>query len=172
LTVLPLEDLCAEFGIAPAELLARGLVACEEATVLETVETGADGRSHQLTPAAAASWRQLRAEAATDGETLTIVSAFRSIERQIQIIRRKLAAGQTIDEILCVSAFPGYSEHHTGRAVDVSTPGSKPLELAFGDSSAFRWLESNAERFGFVMSYPEGNALGYQYEPWHWCYQS
>jgi hypothetical protein len=42
------------------------------------------------------------------------VSAFRSVERQAEIVRRKLAAGGRIEEILTVCAPPGFSEHHTG----------------------------------------------------------
>ncbi len=48
---------------------------------------------------------------------------------------------------------------------------AETLEIAFEDTAAFRWLRSNADRFGFRMSYPRGNAGGYQYEPWHWCYR-
>ena len=61
--------------------------------------------------------------------------------------------------------------HHTGRAVDIATPGVPPLTEAFERSDAFRWLEKNATNHGFSMSYPRGNALGYVYEPWHWCRQ-
>ena len=35
---------------------------------------------------------------------------------------------------------------------------------------AFRWLTANAARYGFTMTYRQGNAEGYLYEPWHWCY--
>ena len=166
---MSIDALCAEFGISAAALTARGLKAYPEAFELEVAEVGADGREHLLTPAAAGAWRELKAAAEKSAENLFIVSAYRSVERQIEIIRRKLTAGQAIEDILCVSAFPGYSEHHTGRAVDLSTPGAKLLETEFETTSAFRWLVANAKTFGFVMSYPEGNSLGYQYEPWHWC---
>ncbi|MEM1310980.1 MAG: D-alanyl-D-alanine carboxypeptidase family protein, partial [Cyanobacteria bacterium P01_H01_bin.153] len=32
------------------------------------------------------------------------------------------------------------------------------------------WLETNAARYSFELSFPEGNAQGVQYEPWHWRY--
>ena len=114
----------------------------------------------------------MRAAALEDGIELQVVSAFRSIDRQAEIIRRKLDAGQCIDDILCVSAPPGFSEHHTGRAVDIGTPGSPVLETAFEQTAAFAWLVANAGRFGFHMSYPENNRWGYQYEPWHWCHHA
>jgi D-alanyl-D-alanine carboxypeptidase len=103
-----------------------------------------------------------------DGIRLLIVSGFRSFEYQAQLIRRKLATGQTIGEILRVNAAPGFSQHHTGTAIDVASPGSRPLTEEFEDSAAFRWLLENAGRFGFSMTYPRDNPWGFVYEPWHW----
>lgn len=157
-------------GIPLETLLARGLRACEEATALEVAEVAPDGREHLLVPAAAAAWRRLKAAAGADGITLFIVSAFRSIERQAEIVRRKLDAGIPVDEVLSVCAAPGFSEHHTGRAIDVSTPGSKVLEVEFEQTTAYAWLTRHAGSFGFSLSYPPGNASGYEYEPWHWCF--
>jgi zinc D-Ala-D-Ala carboxypeptidase len=159
-------------GISSESLMARGLIECAEAKQLETVEIGVDGREHQLIPAAAMAWRHLKAAALADGITLFIVSAFRSIDTQANIIRRKLEAGVAIDEILTVCAPPGFSEHHTGCAVDVSTPGAHDLEIEFDQTAAYAWLKSHAAEYGFHLSYPVGNSSGYQYEPWHWCFQN
>lgn len=158
-----------ELGIPPEMIATKALQAYEEADSLDVAEIGADGREHRLTPKAASQWLRMKAAAQADGIEIFIVSAFRSIERQTQIIRNKLDAGQSISDILSVSAPPGYSEHHSGRAIDIGTLESENLSLAFGDSSAFAWLQQHAHEFGFVMSYPLGNASGYQYEPWHWC---
>jgi D-alanyl-D-alanine carboxypeptidase len=160
-----------ELGITADMLLSRGLQRWPDATRLEVAETGEDGREHRLQPQAARAWRRMKSAAMLDGERLHIVSGFRSADRQAQIIRRKLQSGLSIEQILTVSAPPGYSEHHTGRAVDLSTPGAPPLELEFETTSAFRWLCGNAARFGFSLSYPAGNPHGYGYEPWHWCYR-
>ncbi len=103
---------------------------------------------------------------------LQVVSAFRSIEYQLGIIRRKLERGLAIDEILRVSAAPGYSEHHSGRALDITTPGFAALEEQFEDSAAFAWLSTNAQSYGFWLSYPRGNPHGIAYEPWHWCWHA
>lgn len=158
-----------DLGISAEIIAAKGLQAHEEPAELEIAEIGADGREHRLTPGATAQWRKMKAAAQADGVEMFIVSAHRSIERQIQIIRNKIGAGQSLAEILSVSAPPGYSEHHTGRAIDIGTAESENLSIEFGNSSAFRWLQDHAGEFGFVMSYPPGNASGYQYEPWHWC---
>jgi D-alanyl-D-alanine carboxypeptidase len=156
----------------PRDLCAgRALPVQPEAQELEVVEVDESGREYLLTPPAAAAWRELRAAAAADGVTLWIVSAFRSVDRQAEIVRQKLASGMSLETIFAASAPPGYSEHHTGRAVDVGTPGARALESEFEDTPAFRWLADNAGRHGFVLSYPRDNACGYVYEPWHWCFR-
>ncbi|HEX7025864.1 MAG TPA: M15 family metallopeptidase [Gammaproteobacteria bacterium] len=160
-----------ELGITHAELRMRGLHPHPEAKLLQVAEVGKDGREHLLIPEAAEAWRRLKFSAAQDGVTLFIVSAFRSVARQAEIIDRKLKSGLGIEEIIKVNAPPGYSEHHTGRVVDLSTPGVRPLEIEFETTPAFAWLQRNATQFGFVLSYPPGNHQGYQYEPWHWNYR-
>jgi D-alanyl-D-alanine carboxypeptidase len=151
-------------------IAARSLVLHPEAVELVLAETGEHGREHLLVPAAAEGWRALRAGALADGVAVSIVSAFRSVERQAEIVRAKLARGLPLEDILSVSAPPGYSEHHSGRAVDVTTPGFAPLEVEFEDSEAFRWFSANARGFGFFLSFPRQNRFGYAYEPWHWCF--
>jgi len=64
--------------------------------------------------------RALQDAAKTEEFTLEPVSGFRSVERQAQLIRGKLARGQRLDDILRSNAAPGYSEHHTGRALDIT----------------------------------------------------
>ena len=157
-------------GISLSLIAARALQPCAEAEHLTVAEVDHDGMEHRLTPGAASAWGRLKQAAHDEGISIFIVSSFRSIDRQVTIIRRKLAAGQKIEDILQVSAPPGFSEHHTGRAVDIGTVGSPPLSVQFDQTPAFVWLSQHAENFGFKLSYPVGNAEGYQYEPWHWCY--
>jgi zinc D-Ala-D-Ala carboxypeptidase len=140
----------------------------KEADELEDVEPNVVGTMQRLAPETAAAWRAMKKSAADSGVTLLLVSGFRSVAHQADIIRRKLAAGQSIDAILTVNAAPGFSEHHTGLAVDVATPGTRPLTAEFEGSAAFAWLETNARRFGFRMPYGRGNRFGFEYEPWHW----
>ena len=64
---------------------------------------------------------------------------------------------------------PGFSEHHSGRALDLGTPGCDGLSEDFEATQAFEWLSESASRFGFVLSYPHDNAWGFSYEPWHWA---
>ena len=138
------------------------------------VETELDvfGRQPLLDAEAFAAWSAMRAAALAEGIHLQIVSAYRSIEYQKQLFLRKLARGDRITDILQVNAAPGYSEHHSGCALDISTPGFAHLETEFERSPAFTWLLEHAEKFGFQLSFPRGNPYGVQYEPWHWCYRS
>ena len=142
-----------------------------EATELVSVGFDIYGREQRLMPHAAAAWNERRAAAERDGEVLQLVSAFRSVDYQKGIIQRKLAAGQSWEQILRVSALPGFSEHHTGRTIDVTTPGCKVLEEEFENTTAFRWLVRRAGEFGFTMTYPRGNSFGVAYEPWHWTFR-
>jgi D-alanyl-D-alanine carboxypeptidase len=139
-----------------------------EAKRLEDVEPNILGRMQRLAPESAAAWRAMKAAAERDRVSLLIVSGFRSVRYQADLIRQKLAAGQPIEAILKVNAAPGFSEHHTGRAVDIATPGTRPLTEDFETSPAFAWLRANAIRFGFAMPYGRDNIHGFAYEPWHW----
>lgn len=118
----------------------------------------------------AAAWHAMRETAANEGVELLLISAFRSVKYQAGIVRRKRDAGQSWEEILRVSAYPGFSEHHTGRALDLGSPDCPGLVEDFENTTAFGWLEANASRFGFKMSYPRGNDRGVIYEPWHWFF--
>ena len=98
----------------------------QEAKELEDVEPNLVGTMQRLAPETAAAWRTMKQTAADAGVQLLLVSGFRSVAHQADIIRRKLVAGQSIDAILAVNAAPGFSEHHTGRAIDVASPGTRP----------------------------------------------
>jgi D-alanyl-D-alanine carboxypeptidase len=141
-----------------------------ECTEFASIGTDLAGREQFMRPDAARAWFELRNAASADGVELQIVSAFRSVEYQADIIRRKRARKQPMKTILEVSAAPGYSEHHTGRALDLSRAGASPLEVDFENTDAFEWLVHNARDHGFHLSYPRGNRHSIAYEPWHWAW--
>ena len=157
----------------PADYEARAcLPLYEEAQELADAGQDCFGREQCMTPATLVAWQALQVAAQSDGVELLLVSAYRSVDYQVQIFRRKLDSGQEIAHILKVNAAPGYSEHHTGRALDIGTPGSPVLEECFEQTAAFRWLSANAAVFGFSLSFPRDNPNGISYEPWHWCYRA
>lgn len=142
-----------------------------EASQDELVSAGVDvfSREQFLIADVEKRWRVMRKAAQRDFIELSLVSCFRSVDYQTVLIEKKLAEGQSIDDVLKVSAAPGYSEHHTGCAIDVGTSGCEHLSETFEETVAYQWLTSNAERYGFQLSYPKNNPSGIAYEPWHWA---
>ena len=136
----------------------------------ELAPVTADG-SLKLRPVAANKFKQMQAAAKADGINLTAISGFRDTETQDHLFfgvkeQRVQDAAKRAE----VSAPPGYSEHHTGYAIDIGD-GNAPetnLETSFGDTAAFRWLEQNALKYSFELSFPADNKQGVSYEPWHW----
>jgi len=99
------------------------------------------------------------------GHDLKIVSAYRSFETQTELkgqFTQVYGSGAN-----AFSADQGYSEHQLGTAVDVTTPAVGGTYTSFAETGAYQWMLDNAHRFGFVLSYPEGNQF-YIFEPWHW----
>lgn len=119
----------------------------------------------------ARAWRSMAAAALRDGIVLEAISGYRSHDYQLGILERKLARGLALDAILAVNAAPGWSEHHSGQALDISAPGEPAAEESFEATPAFAWLATNAGGHGFTMSYPRDNPHGIVHEPWHWCFQ-
>jgi zinc D-Ala-D-Ala carboxypeptidase len=119
---------------------------------------------------AAIAWNNMQAAARANGIALEAISGYRGHAYQHGIFKRKMARGQSVADILQVNAAPGYSEHHTGRAIDIGTPNEAPAEESFEKTPAFDWLMQHANTFGFRLSYPRNNPHGIIYEPWHWFY--
>ena len=159
-------------GVPRDHARTRHLALVREPKHLTAIGLDVHGRLQWLAPRAASAWARMRDAARADGVVLEVVSAFRSADYQLGILRRKIERGLAIDEILRVSAAPGYSEHHSGRALDLTTPGHADLEEDFESSAAFAWLAREAVQHGFTMSYPRGNSHGIAYEPWHWCWHA
>jgi len=145
---------------------------CVEPSVLVDTELDFYQRQQRLTPAAFSAWSELREAATRHGISLFLISAFRGYQYQHDLIAGKLEKGQAIEAILRVNAAPGYSEHHSGRAVDLGTMGCAALSEDFGKTKAYQWLAENAGRYGFYLSYPRDNPYSLDFEPWHWCYNN
>jgi D-alanyl-D-alanine carboxypeptidase len=157
-----------EFGIPISFVTDRRQTIQTECDDLVSIGLDMFGREQRMERRAAAQWQSMLAAAGREGVVLAAISGFRSFDYQRGIIERKLAEGLKLEEILRASALPGYSEHHTGRAIDIGTPGSPPLEEEFEQTPAFEWLTRRGRDFGFSMTYPRDNPFGIIYEPWHW----
>ena len=126
------------------------------------------GREVRLAEEAASAWTAMSEAAESGGVRLLLLSGFRSISRQADIVRKKLDAGVPLEVILRVNAYPGFSEHHTGRAIDLGSPDCEHFSESFDTTREFGWLREHAAQFGFSLSYPRDNSSGITYEPWHW----
>lgn len=132
----------------------------------------ADGRIKLRTPAAQ-KFMEMQAAAREDGVSLVPLSGYRSVEEQEYLFFGvKAERGQVARERATVSAPPGYSEHHTGYAIDIGDRNVPKAHLNenFAKTEAFQWLEENAARYSFELSFPQDNSQGVSYEPWHWRY--
>ena len=154
--------------ISKADLL--GHLPYDVAALSELEPITADG-SIKMRSSAAAKFKQMQAAAKADGINLTAISAFRDTEAQSQLFfgvkeQRSQDAAQRAE----VSAPPGYSEHHTGYAVDIGDANAPAThtEPEFANTAAFAWLQQNALKYSFELSFPADNKQGVSYEPWHW----
>jgi D-alanyl-D-alanine carboxypeptidase len=108
---------------------------------------------------------QMAEAAAPDSIEFEVDSGWRSFGFQRRIIKRRMAEGDSFEEVLNSVAPPGYSEHHTGRALDLV-----PSEAIFAFSKTYLWLQEHAAEYGFYETLPEDPAAPLTWESWHWTY--
>ncbi len=104
-----------------------------------------------------------------------VASGYRSVEEQEEVLIRdieeKKKAGLTEEdarrEALRTIARPGYSEHHTGLAMDLNDVSDH-----FEETKAYRWLQEHSAQYGFVQRYKEEKSgiTGIDKESWHYRY--
>ena len=112
---------------------------------------------------AAKAFNEMKTAAAKDGVTLTCVSGYRSHQYQVGCFNKPGKMKNGIRNRAYVSAPSGYSEHHTGLAVDINTTSND-----FKKTPAYRWLQQHAHEYGFEQSFPAGNTQGVSEESWHY----
>jgi D-alanyl-D-alanine carboxypeptidase len=143
-----------------------------EASLSTLSPISADGGIRLRTPAAR-SFLAMQNSARLVGVILVPISGFRSkVDQERLFFGVKAQRNQETRKRAEVSAPPGYSEHHTGYAVDIGD-GRMPathLHPHFDKTSAFIWLKNHAAQYSFELSFPRDNAQGISYEPWHWRY--
>lgn len=126
---------------------------------------------HLLRESAAKAFIAMQDAARVAGVSLVPLSAYRSIEdQQYLFFDVKSQRGQDANTRAEVSAPPGYSEHHTGYALDIGDASvtDSNLSRSFEDTPVFAWLKENASYYSFELSFPPDNEQGINYEPWHW----
>jgi len=121
----------------------------------------------------------MRRYAAKDGILLVINSSFRSMETQIELWNARTRPAYvprmqkpprseitlTAEGVrLGPAAFPGYSNHQSGVALDLKTGMTITDRLSGRFSAIFLWLQKNATLFGF----DNDDVPTAKPEPWHW----
>ena len=133
--------------------------------------TGEYQRFESLAPEAGKALMKMIYAAREEGIWIVPVSGFRTIDFQEKLFQRQIQRQGSPEAAAKLTAPPGYSEHHTGFAVDLTDGNSsykEDITLAFANTPAFKWLTRRAGEFGFELSFPENNPQGVSYEPWHW----
>ena len=100
---------------------------------------------------------------------LRIISGYRSFNYQENLYNNYLKYDSQ-EKVDSYSARPGFSEHHTGLAIDVDNTTTDFNH--FQITREFNWMQDNAYKYGFILRYPLGKEkiTGYKYEPWHYRY--
>ncbi len=113
--------------------------------------------------------RALRDAAEDADAALDVIAAYRSYVLQSVLFQRRVH-DLGMAKAIAHTAAPGHSEHQLGTTLDFKLPDEDDVDESFADTSAGRWLASNAYRFGFVQSYPAGRSgvTCYDEEPWHY----
>lgn len=129
-------------------------------------------RVEKLAPEAAVAWKAMISAARKERVVIVPISAFRNLETQTWLFRDRARRRGSEAAAARSVAPPGYSEHHTGYAIDVGdgrSPGAD-ISQSFANTAAFRWMNKHAKEYGFELSFPPKNKQNVIYEPWHWRY--
>lgn len=128
-------------------------------------------RVESLDIEAAEAFNRMKMDAKTNGITLRLISGFRSITDQEKLFQKQTQRRGSKEAASKLSAPPGYSEHHTGYAIDVGDEQPRTdLKFEFENTDAYRWLTVYAGNYGFELSFPRNNVQKVSFEPWHWRY--
>lgn len=161
--ILPCDDL-----LAPVDKQHRLPAECAPSDLVVLPADYSYGGEQLMRQEAAAAFIELREAAAQEGVVIYARSSYRSYDTQVYTYDFHVAnSGQEYADRM--SARPGHSEHQLGTTTDVVSASSGYELDPFVGTPEAAWIEENAWRFGFIVSYPEGmeDVTGYIYEPWH-----
>lgn len=111
-----------------------------------------------------------------DGVQIELDSVYRSVAAQQELVDW-FTQEYGEEYAKTYAAVPGYSEHHTGLAVDIFVIDKDGQQIRenddmIADVDDFKIIHSKLAKYGFILRYPEGkqDITGYAYEPWHFRY--
>ena len=122
-------------------------------------------------------YKKLAKELKDEGITIKLDSSYRSVSEQ-QALWDDWSADpeKGIDYVKKFVAVPGYSEHHTGLAIDICLKKDGKLiydnDEMIAEEAIFKKIHSKLAKYGFILRYLKGreDSTGYTYEPWHLRY--
>ena len=122
-------------------------------------------------------YKKLANDLKKDGVIIVLDSIYRSVKQQQELWDRwSKDPEKGIDYAKKYAAVPGYSEHHTGLAVDIVIKKNGKLieenEDMIKEREIFEKIHKKLAKYGFILRYLEGrdDITGYTYEPWHLRY--
>ena len=141
---------------------------------LVSVSQAGIGGSGQVRAIVIDDLRAMTRAAKKAGAGIAVRSAYRSYSEQISVFNGWVARSG-YQQALLYSARPGHSEHQLGITVDFRSAASAAPPWDYTDWATTKsgaWMQQNAWKFGWVLSYPKGKqkTVCYGYEPWHWRY--
>jgi len=163
---------CYMLGLTPESRTLYGHRAYALATESQLVSVGKYRSTRiavRLLPAAAVAFKELREAARQEGIAIMPISGYRGLYIQKYLFDKGVKEYGSPERAARWYAPPGYSEHHTGLALDIADQAHPECDTqaCFESTRAYAWLAKNAPRFGFELSFPK-NGGEVSFEPWHW----
>ncbi len=110
-------------------------------------------------------------EKATNKHDMILTSGYRTIKEQEEALQEKIDLfGE--EEALQWAMLPGYSEHHTGYAVDMSIYTDQGNYIKYKGQDEYGWINQNCHKYGLIRRYAgdKQNITGVSNEEWHYRY--
>lgn len=145
-----------------------------ESTVNLETTTDVDNDPCEVEKETLQKYYELRDDLQTnDGIYIEINRSYISVANQQDLWDRwsKEAGGEII--LRRYAEVPGFSEHHTGLAIDICLVKDGTIvddnASMMVEREIFRKIHAKLANYGFILRYPEDKeaVTGYAYEPWH-----
>ncbi len=112
-------------------------------------------------------FKQMKSDMNKEGLDVLINEGYRSYSDQEELCDyyRNLYGDNYVSKYV---ALPGFSEHQTGLAIDLSSTSTR----TFSNSKEYKWMLDNSYRYGFILRYDSRLITETQFnsEPWHFRY--
>ncbi|MCM1984810.1 M15 family metallopeptidase [Lyngbya confervoides] len=158
--------------ITPLQYGHRQTVPAERSQLQRLPGAGPGQRDEYLRPEAAQAWFQMQRAARAAGIQLAIADSYRTEAEQARLFARQVQRRGNRVAAAQWSAPPGYSEHHTGYALDLAGSDISGLLHPVQDRAVWQWVQQHGPAYGWEISFQAGNPFGITPEPWHIRYLS